>query len=118
MIQTFDEWMHANCKPAENYSFAQYGRYVEGWRNAMPWAHKGMSVAYDRWAESRWDDLAALPNPKEWAKMAWEMGMQNNYERLERGENLLSAEDAADVVLSIPAIALIAVNTLSKESQP
>lgn len=109
---SFDTWMADNCTPPANYSYAQYGRYLEGWRNSMPWAYKGMSLAYENWAETKWD---IFPH-KERLIMAWQLGMQNNYERLERGEKALAAEDAADVVLSVYGAIQIAVSVFSEDN--
>lgn len=114
MTPTFEEWLAKDTRlPREQWTFKQYGNYADGWRNSMPWAHKGMSVAYDRWAEEKW---AYFPD-KDWLQVAWKMGLQSNHERLERGESALSAEDAADVVLSIPAIIMMATETFFNQSK-
>lgn len=102
MIPTFDEWMAANCTPSENYTFGQYGKYIEGWRNSLPWARKGMSVAYDNWAESRWEDIQDKQKPTE----AWKMGLAltaksitNTYDKGWLGKTV---EEAADFSLTVP----------------
>lgn len=55
MISTFEDWFTENCSPSQIVTFAQYGRYIQGWRNSMPWAYKNMSLAYDAWAEKNWE---------------------------------------------------------------
>ena len=95
---TFEEWLSSDERiPKEKWTFKQYGDYALGWRNSMPWAYKGMSLAYDQWAEKRYQDFPY----KEKLKFAWNMGMQNNYERLQRGDEQLSCEEAADLVLRL-----------------
>lgn len=93
--------MKENCNPPANYSFAQYGRYIEGWRNSMPWAYKGMSLAYDNWAESRWEEI----QDKERLMLAWKEGMglcakayMQDVDTAWRGK---SVEDSADFALTI-----------------
>lgn len=79
----------------------------------MPWAYKEMSVAYDQWAESKWCELQLLcgDKAKEWAILAWKVGLKSNFERPQRGAQPLSVEDSADIVLSIPAIVFLAVRS-------
>lgn len=99
MIPTFDEWMAENASPAENYSFAQYGRYAEGWRNSMPWAYRGMSIAYDRWAESRWDQI----KDKDRLVLAWKEGLALKAKALSGPDQAWrgrTTEDAADFMLT------------------
>lgn len=98
----FEEWMKENCSPPDNYSFAQYGRYLEGWRNSMPWAYKDMSLAYDAWAESHWekvDNTAKL-------KQAWRDGQSlRNYalhHPMDKYWMKRSTSESADFMLSFP----------------
>lgn len=98
----FEEWLEANCTPPENYSLVQYGCYIEGWRNSMPWARKGMSIRYDKWAESRWDDI----QDKEKLEEAWFMGLAlvakaitNTHDKAWLGKSI---EEAADFSLTVP----------------
>ena len=100
--ESFDDWLSRTCTAPANYSFAQYGRYVEGWRNSKPWASAGMSIAYDRWAESRWDDT-----PSQSALcQAWEWGLALIAKSVLHGEpswcRHASAEECADFALTLP----------------
>lgn len=57
-VTDFKSWAAENAAvPMEDWTFRQYGNYVEGWRRSKPWAYKGMSVAYDWWAESKWNTV-------------------------------------------------------------
>lgn len=100
-MQTFDEWMKENCNPADNYTFAQYGRYADGWRNSMPRSSKGMSISYDNWAESRWDEI----QNKERLMLAWKEGVairaKAHLQDIDTNWRGKTVEDAADFMLTI-----------------
>lgn len=100
-MQTFDEWMKENCNPADNYTFAQYGRYADGWRNSMPWSYRGMSISYDNWAQSRWGEI----QNKEWLMLAWKEGLaicaKAYLQDIDTNWRGKTVEDAADFMLTI-----------------
>lgn len=64
----FDRWLAGR----KYNTFKQYGNYVEGWRQSMPWAYKGMSIAYDRWAEKHWNGVCC---DAECLRKVWEKAM-------------------------------------------
>lgn len=100
-MQTFDDWMAANCNPPQNYSLLQYSRYIEGWRNSMPWAYPGMSIAYDRWAETRWSEI----QNKDRLKLAWKEGLairaKAYLQNIDTVWRWKSVQEAADFALTI-----------------
>ena len=95
----FDRWLSENCTPPANYSLAQYARYVEGWRNSMPWAYAGMSLAFDRWAENQWDAV----KDADCLKRAWRYGMaiiaRARQSEIDRAWANRKPEEAADFAL-------------------
>lgn len=72
-ILSFAEWEELNAKiPYSERTFLQQGNYLVGWRNSMPWAWKGMSLAYDKWAEKKWTSEEC--QSREILKKAWRFG--------------------------------------------
>lgn len=117
--ETFEGWLARTCTPPENYSFAQYGRYLEGWRQSKPWAFKGMSLAYDAWAETRWSDCPSLERLRD----GWNDGLAIRAKSIFGGEpswgRKSSMEECSDFALSLPetfeALAGMAVDVLAAQ---
>lgn len=99
-MKTFDEWM-ADKLPPKHMTLNQYSNYALGWRNSMPWAYKGMSIAYDAWAEKNWPMVQSV----EHLKKGWEYGLalKGHALRSQHDKRWLhaSVEEAADFGLTI-----------------
>ena len=119
--ESFDDWLNRVCNPAPNFTFAQYARYIEGWRASKPWAYSGMSVAYDYWAEQRWDENPSQSD----LRLAWQQGMALRAKSILQGEpswcRHATPEECADFALTIPGtfVALVGMgNEVLAEQQP
>lgn len=91
---TFEEWVKQNVtKPEKDWTFRDYANYVTGWRNSLPWAYKGMGVAYDQWAEKQLEK-----HKIEDLRLAWKYGLavKAKYQTTYKS---VSVEDAADMIL-------------------
>jgi len=72
MILSFDEWLATGQRtPRNKWTFRQYGDYLEGWHQSMPWSYKEMSLSYYDWAESRWNDYPCAKA----LRISWKHGM-------------------------------------------
>ena len=114
MTNSFDEWMSKNNHTLEGKTFLQYAHYIEGWQKTFPWYYRGMSLAYNAWAEKRWEEI----QDKDRLIKAWKDGLaiklrsfminkkekpgdEDKWERsIDRGWLGKTAEEAADFMLT------------------
>jgi hypothetical protein len=101
VIQTLEEWMAENTTPDAAMTYRQFSNYIIGWRNSMPWAYRGMSLSYDRWAESKWDEV----QDRDRLKLAWKEGLALRskawLDPVDHAWRHRTLEEAADFMLTI-----------------
>ena len=101
-ILTFEEWLALDKRvPEREWTVKQYGDYLQGWRNSMPWAWRGMSLAYDGWAEGVWE---SCPD-REKLRVIWATGLKWCADKRMDGDfsKEHSVKGMADVALGIVA---------------
>lgn len=97
-MMTFEQWLTLDKRiPEKEWTYRQYGNYLEGWRNSLPWAWVGMSEKYDRWAEGKWP----LMPIKEKLIQAWKWGLAISIRPEIEWARIASVEECADYMLEM-----------------
>lgn len=99
---SFEQWCEINAHtPESSWTIRQYGNYIQGYRDSLPWAYSGMSLAYDKWAESRWQVI----QDKKRLMLAWQRGLalkaKSYFQNIDTSWRERSLTDAVELMLIV-----------------